>query len=503
MALCMGLLKVVPQPSPPALKPVPQFVPSSACFRCDVCCRFPEPDSFLRPYFTEREITEAVASGLAAECFSDGVGCQITLVPHPAGEGYLCPAFDSATSRCRIYESRPLDCRLYPFALMWDAARERVLLGWDSKCPFMRDAVPASIAAHAERVATWLNSEDVCGTLARHPRLIGRFQDDVVVLRELPHLSARVRSCPTESTLSLLTSADAGKFRQALQRSRLLEADTLSAYAFAYHAIWTSLLPYWWMERNDTLYLFAQSRDGWFMPMLPLGAAPVDRAVHEAFDLMQRWNGASAVSRIENVPGRYRAALEQAGFSLRRKEGDYLYEAAALAALAGDRYKSHRALCNRVERERRVSVTAYGDADRSGCVALYERWAAQKTSSGALEPLGRLLLEDAREAHARAFAEAATWGLIGFVARCAGTVVAYTFGYWLAPRTFCVLLEVADRTIPGLAQYVFRETCRWAAAQGASFINAMDDAALTGLRAAKASYHPIAVLDNWVATRPA
>jgi hypothetical protein len=80
-------------------------------------------------------------------------------------------------------------------------------------------------------------------------------------------------------------------------------------------------------------------------------------------------------------------------------------------------------------------------------------------------------------------------------------IVAYTFGYWLTPATWCVLLEVADRSVPGLAQWVFRETCRMAEAQGAVWINAMDDSGLPGLRAAKLAYHPTAVLTTWIATR--
>src|SRR5437868_9945275 len=31
---------------------LPQLVPSRTCLQCDVCCRFPDPDSSLRPYFT-------------------------------------------------------------------------------------------------------------------------------------------------------------------------------------------------------------------------------------------------------------------------------------------------------------------------------------------------------------------------------------------------------------------------------------------------------------------
>ncbi len=91
---------------------------------------------------------------MTAASFPDGSGSRINLVQNPAGEGYLCPAFDPATSRRGIYEARLVDCRLYPLALMWDAAREQVLLGWDTKYPFMRDEVPSTVTAHAERVTS-------------------------------------------------------------------------------------------------------------------------------------------------------------------------------------------------------------------------------------------------------------------------------------------------------------------------------------------------------------
>ncbi|HEY5627110.1 MAG TPA: hypothetical protein VIR79_04150, partial [Nitrospira sp.] len=55
--------KSVP-PSAAASAVLPQLVPSSTCLRCEVCCRFPDPDSPLRPYFTEQEVSRAVAGGV-------------------------------------------------------------------------------------------------------------------------------------------------------------------------------------------------------------------------------------------------------------------------------------------------------------------------------------------------------------------------------------------------------------------------------------------------------
>src|SRR5437016_3656654 len=78
------------------ITPLPQHVPSRVCLSCDVCCRFPEADSFLRPYFTAQEITEAVSRGIDPAAFPNPHGSQIRVVPSPAGEGYLCSAFDPA-----------------------------------------------------------------------------------------------------------------------------------------------------------------------------------------------------------------------------------------------------------------------------------------------------------------------------------------------------------------------------------------------------------------------
>ncbi|MCA9466493.1 MAG: YkgJ family cysteine cluster protein [Nitrospira sp.] len=189
----------------------PQIVPSEECLRCDVCCRFPEANSFLRPYFTEKEIRQALLYGIDPIHFSDQAGCQIAVVPHPAGEGFLCPAFNHETHQCRLYQVRPFDCQLYPFALMWNVERDTVLFAWDPKCPYLLAqsgedmppmwldidpaslALPASLLEQAHMVELRLESEDTIASLVAHPRLITDFQPDIVILKPLPRLTAALR----------------------------------------------------------------------------------------------------------------------------------------------------------------------------------------------------------------------------------------------------------------------------------------------------------------------
>lgn len=488
--------------SEPMMRELPQLVPNSTCFRCDVCCRFPEADSFLRPYFTSQEIAEAVTHGVPESSFPDKAGSQVNLVRSSVGEGYLCPAFDSTSGRCGIYDARPFDCRLYPLALMWDASGQEVLLGWDTKCPFMREEPSTTIRAYADFVARFLVSGDLVDQIVAHPRLIGRFQDDVIVLKPLPHLTARLVPRPVDPRLQPLKVSDAPRFERAIERSQMRSRDTPAAFAFPYHYMWTSLLPYWWMEADDTLFLFAQSPDGWFMPLPPLGPGPLDGVVDYAFAMMHQWNGTSPVSRIEHVTDSQRARFTANGYQFLKHDGDYVYSAPALAALAGDPYKSQRALCNRVEREHRVESEPYRPEHQRDCMDLHRRWVSQKLGGG-LDVMAKFLLEDAEAAHACVLEEYAQIGVSGTVIRVDHDIAGYTFGHWLTPHTWCILLEVADRSIPGLAQWVFRDTCRIALAQGAVSINAMEDAGLPGLRATKLAYRPVAILDTWTITRVA
>jgi Fe-S-cluster containining protein len=431
-----------------------------------------------------------------ASAFTSRTGCQISLVPDSTGEGYHCPAFDPGTSHCRIYEQRPLDCQLYPLALMWNAQHDDVLLGWDTACPFMREQVPASIRSHADRVMTWLKRPEIVNQLAEHPRLIGRFQDDVVVMASLPMIGQTIAARWSDRPIHRFTIDDLPRLTEALDRSGLREAESLAAYSAPYHYLCNTLLTYWWMDIQGAFCLFVQSPDSWFMPLPPLTSGPIADPLAKGFELMRRWNGDSPVTRVENISASLASVAQELGYRLTPKDPDYLYRAADLVSLAGDRYKSQRALCNRIGRMA-VAITPYELRDRADCRRLLQAWQQQKQADE-LNAFGRLLLDDAASAHEVVWSRAADLQLTGTVLRVAGRIRAYTFGYWLTDRTWCVLAEVADRSIPGLAQYLFRDTCRRALAKGAEFINTMDDAGLPGLRQSKQAYHPFRQIQNFM-----
>ncbi|MBI5097289.1 MAG: YkgJ family cysteine cluster protein [Nitrospirae bacterium] len=203
---------------------IQQVVPPAWCADCDVCCRFPERDSFLAPYFTPEEIaatTEILGGGTEFNSVPNAnslplkgrdracprsiyrgvgmgllsgkpkTGCKITLIPYK--EGYICPAFNPATTQCKIYDARPIDCKLYPFAILWDPSGKEVLLGVDTKCPFVTEHAEDGLLKEASlEIASAIESPPLLDILASNRDLIGPYQDDVIPLFTLKGLTSRI-----------------------------------------------------------------------------------------------------------------------------------------------------------------------------------------------------------------------------------------------------------------------------------------------------------------------
>ncbi len=177
-----------PNPSRPTLY---QIIPSEVCFSCDVCCRFLEADSPLAPIFTETEKEKAVAQGADPKLFlpqADGSSTQIQLKQH--NDLYICPFFNPETSHCTIYTIRPLDCQLYPFAIMFSEDGSEVVLGVDTLCPFGEEHLETeAFQRHIRDVIDYVESEAVTAQIAAHWSLIGDYQDTVIIVHTLTQLT--------------------------------------------------------------------------------------------------------------------------------------------------------------------------------------------------------------------------------------------------------------------------------------------------------------------------
>jgi len=271
----------------------------------------------------------------------------------------------------------------------------------------------------------------------------------------------------------------------------------LAAYSFPYHFIWRDLFSYEWMDLEGHFCLFATNADGTFLALPPVGPDPCGPVMTRVFALMAERNRVSGVSRIENLPGDFTERCRSRGYHVRPEAGDYLYRRRDLVALTGDPYKSQRALYNHCVKHAAPTVRGYQPADRPACLDLFQRWQDGITKEDPAA-FARAMAADAALAHRVALQHAGDLGLLGLVAEIEGRLAAYTLGYPLSDSVFCILFEIADRDVRGLAQYIFREFCR--SLSRFECINAMDDSGLEGLRRAKQSYHPERIVPSYIVT---
>ena len=168
-----------------------QIIPSEVCFSCDVCCRFLAADSPLAPIFTETEKKKVIEQGADPTLFrpqADGASAQIQLKHH--NDFYICPFFDPETSHCTIYPIRPLDCQLYPFALMFSKDRREVVLGVDTLCPFGEDHFETeAFQRHIRDVIAYVESTEITAQIRANWSLIGDYQDTVKIVHTLTQLT--------------------------------------------------------------------------------------------------------------------------------------------------------------------------------------------------------------------------------------------------------------------------------------------------------------------------
>ena len=277
----------------------------------------------------------------------------------------------------------------------------------------------------------------------------------------------------------------------------------LSAYAFVSHYIWSDLFHFHWGILDGHLCLFAQYGDYLYMPIPPiLSENPcASTALSSGFAIMNRINKNKAVSRIENIDAAQTEAFISLGYDVKPGEGEYVYLREDLANLKGDSYKSKRAMCNHFIKNYRYSYEPFQTRFADDCIRLYEVWKKRKRET-AIDAFSPALLEDASLAHRQAVLQYEALQLTGRVVRINNRGEGYLFGFKRRGDMFCILLEITNPDIRGLAQFIFREFCREREMEGFRYINTLGDSGLETLRRVKLSYRPSKIVPSYIACLP-
>jgi hypothetical protein len=277
-----------------------------------------------------------------------------------------------------------------------------------------------------------------------------------------------------------------------------LRRHDLAVYSFADIFIWKGLFDIKWSLVRDNLCVFFRDKIGCFLYLPPLAKTIDPEVCLEAFSVMDRFNRNKEISRIENIEGQDADFFRTLGYEIKEKSRDYLCLRSDLAGLKGDKFKSKRASYNYFVKNHRFEYLPYSPKQKKSCLDLYHLWMHQRML-GSEDRVYRGMLEDSLGSFSMLLDNYAKLGCTGRVVRVDGRIKAFTFGYKLNPDTFCILFEITDLTVKGLAQFIFREFAK--DLEGFTYINIMDDSGMDNLRRVKLSYHPAKLTPAFIAKR--
>ena len=209
--------------------------------------------------------------------------------------------------------------------------------------------------------------------------------------------------------------------------------------------------------------------------------------------------GASLVLR--GISDAQREALEKAcpgcfSFEENREGAEYVYEAQALASLAGRKLHGKRNHCSRFEKEqpdwRAEELTP---AHVTECMALVEKW--EEGHSGGKTQMQQAELQALR----KTFDGFEALQMDGMILYAAGRPVAFSIGERVGKDCFDVHFEKADVEVNGAYTMVNREFVRLLLEKYPELrlINREEDMGLENLRKAKESYRPAFLVNKYTA----
>ncbi|MDD4939312.1 MAG: phosphatidylglycerol lysyltransferase domain-containing protein [Candidatus Omnitrophica bacterium] len=272
----------------------------------------------------------------------------------------------------------------------------------------------------------------------------------------------------------------------------------LSVYAFENIYIWKALFDIRWSVIEKCLCIFFVDRTGCFLYLPPLSKRNNPGVIQKAFGIMDSFNKNKDISRIENIEERELVFYKDSGYSCANKSCDYLCARQALADLSGNGFKSKRASFNYFTGHYTFEYMNFSPRQKKECLKLYSSWAAQR-KAGNDDPVYQGMIEDSSKSLKITLDSYADLNLTGKVVKIDKKIKGFSLGFKLNSDTFCILYEITDLSIKGLAQFIFRKFC--ADLKDFKYINIMDDSGLDNLKEVKLSYRPLKLIPAYIAKR--
>ena len=259
-------------------------------------------------------------------------------------------------------------------------------------------------------------------------------------------------------------------------------------YSFVNLFCWQNLYRYSWFIYNGSLVIHDDRSQSLFMPVGD------DLDPEALYSLSKDAVAAGLSGNIGLVPESYVKIwpdLERYfNIAADRDAADYVYRTEDLAELKGNKLHKKKNLISQFKRAYPdYSLVAMNEDNCKDAMQFQRRLLAGMPSAP------RALIEEF-EAMSMAFSHWEVLGLSGLMLKVKDEVAAFAVFSPLSPDTWDVHFEKSDVAFKGAAQMINRETARFLGGT-AQFINREQDLGIPGLRQAKQSYAPHALVEPY------
>lgn len=159
---------------------------------CKTCCVFDKIDKYYAPIFTEAELNKVKKLAKKLPQFISHKGAknvfQIKLVESEKLKDTLaCPFLNEETYSCRIYSVRPLDCRLWPFAIAksQDGKSLEIVCFKKDFCPSLDGLDLKELNYYKKYLSKVIKSKKFLSVLNRHPELAWDHEEETYFIEKI------------------------------------------------------------------------------------------------------------------------------------------------------------------------------------------------------------------------------------------------------------------------------------------------------------------------------
>jgi len=262
--------------------------------------------------------------------------------------------------------------------------------------------------------------------------------------------------------------------------------------------MWRKVYNFRYAEAHDHLCIVTVPLEGQPYAMMPIGSCEkpdMEAILKELVEYFNLKGWTFKFKRIEEAKLDKLKAVSNfdLDFEIDRDNSDYLYSSCSLINLKGKKYDGKRNHINKFKKSYSYEYRPITADEIENCGIILEKWCSERSCDEHSD------FTCEKIANYEVLKNYETLGVKGAIIYVDGKPEAFSVGEMQNDNTAVIHIEKANSSVNGLYTFINQQFCtnEWSSCE---FINREQDLGIEGLRKAKLSYNPAALVNKYTVT---